>query len=345
MSVIRDHMLVGGSISYAHKAAAAAVFELAQRGIVAIQLPTGSEVGVCLTRTAKPADSLLPEQRVLLRAIFGGKAKNGSQVCLATPGQVPIASTLAAYARALLVADGSIRKLRPHRVYYLLNTLFYTGAAAALIAVFVTFNKQFGVLFFAFVVSLIVWAFFTAFAMDLKRKRVFRRRKSNFRYKKLDLLRSSSRYNTYKTDITVHAQQLPYELLWLRHGQPRSVAGGLYDQKPTWCDNHKWFANRAQITAALVQAMETLANSFIGQESISRDIYALHAEAPMSHIELAEKRLEVTSDLDSLNRDFIELYKDIDEWGVGGGDGSGGGDGDGSGGDGGGDGGDGGGDG
>ena len=124
MSIIRDHILADGGLSRADTVVAAAVFELAEMGFVTIRLATSRVSGVRITRTAKPADELLPEQRLLLKALFERGGKPVSRVYLAEPHKIPVAQTLAAQARALLVQDGSIRSLRPRTVYRRISRCF-----------------------------------------------------------------------------------------------------------------------------------------------------------------------------------------------------------------------------
>lgn len=335
VSVIRDHILADGGMDFAPRAVAAAVFELAQGGYLKIRLPSSRLETIRLTKTAKPGDKLLPEQRILLQAIFGPDRKNGDRTYLKQPHKTPISQSLAAYARALLVMDGSVRKLRPRKVYRWLCIIFY-GSLTVGSLVLISLLWQIETIFIALIISSFLWAIFSGFTMDLKKKRVFRKPKSAERYKMLDTLRSSCRYNMYPSSIPVAASNLPYELLWLRHGEPRSVTKGLYDKKPTWCDNQKWFDSHAKITQSLITATETLLWSLGGQGSIKEYVSLPEGEGPISAAELADKKLELLIDIEDNLREVMNLTNDLSDWGAGG-DGSGGDGGDGSGGDGGGD--------
>jgi hypothetical protein len=199
MSIIRDHILMGGGMDFAHKAAAAAVFELAQDGYITMRFSTSRIEAVRLTRTAKPMHDLHPEQCVLLESIFEKADKKNKQVYLMRPNEVPIAASLAAYARALLVADGSIRPLQPRRVYRWVSGVFYATLVAGTV-IALAISQQIEVLFIALVISGIAWAFFEGFTLGLKHARVFRTQKGKDRYHALNSLRASSRYNTYRTN-------------------------------------------------------------------------------------------------------------------------------------------------
>jgi uncharacterized membrane protein YgcG len=329
----------------APKAVAAAIFELAQTGYIAIRLPTAKTSPVRLRRTDKSPNDLLPEQQALLNVVFKKEGnESGARAYLSNPGEFPIAQTIAAGARALLVADGSVKKLQPRSVYRSLNILFYSIILLGITVVTIGF-WQFQAFALSLIISIVLWAFYAEVALGLKHRRVFRTAKSSARYQMLNELRTSSRYNTFSTSVAVDADQLPYELLWLRHGTPRSIASGFYDQQPSWCEG-SWPATREDVTLAMVTAMEMLSRS-LSQEPV-KGIYTVNPEAQITALDVADARLGVFTDVDDTMSEAVELSHNLGDWGgETGGDGSGGDSGDGGdGGDGsGGDGGDGGGDG
>ena len=333
MSIIRDHILVDGSLSRADTVVAAAVFELAEMGFVTIRLATSRVSGVRVTRTAKSADELLLEQRLLLKSLFERGGKTASRVYLAELHKIPVAQTLVAQARALLVQDGSIRPLRPRTLYRRISTLFYAVVFLAIVVLIARFPQP-EAIFFSLFGAAFAWVVFSSSTSGLKYRRVFRLPKSKAHFEMLDALRSHCKCYLYSSTIEITDKQLPYELLWQRFGVLRSVKSGYFKKSPEWFDGEVWPQDPEVLSARLRDSLVMMAGS-LGQPLVGKATYEPDEEM---QVELGEV-------VDKLGDGFIdtigemhELASDLGEWG--GGDSSGGdGGGDGGSGDGGGDGG------
>lgn len=336
MSILRDHILADGSLDIAGKAAAAAVFELAQAGYVKIRLSTSKVSGVRVTRTDKPASDLLPEQQALLKALFERGGKSVSQAYLSTPFSTPVAQTLAALSRALLVREGSIRPLRPRTVYRRASVLFYSLVALGAVTIIAMF-PQAEAFFLSLFGGAFAWIIFSTSTQGLRHRRVFRLPKARSRYATLDSLRNHCRYYTHPASIEITKEQLPYELLWYRHGTLRSVGLGLHAERPDWFDGDSWPVSPSKLNAALVMSMAAMAPA-LAQPLNNKGIYGADEEIQADLEEVFGKLGEGALDIGEASETMGELASDLGDWG-GGSDGGGGGDGGDGSGDGGGDGG------
>jgi hypothetical protein len=292
-SELRTYILNNGTLRHANQATAQAVLELAAEGYLTIAPDDDAYRSVLLVRAQRPAQNLAPEQKLLLQALFGAVDHYGVGRRLHSAHQLPIAQTLMAVTRQLMVRDGLIRKSRPRAVYRWLFWGFVGIAALGTTAV--TATLQTGA---AFGLSLL--AVFTAWMVifgflglgQLKFRRVFR----------TDRGRAKLQQGANPV--------IPNELLL---PEPRLPASST--PQPAWWGGHNWPAEAGHLAAvlevvasALDQALPPGTKEYAPSEDLAFD-------------DAIDQQLE----LQGLLHDISELELDVTDWGGGFGDGDGGG--------------------
>ena len=258
-SIIRTHTLLDGSLRNAGRAAAAAVVELAIAGYLTIAPDDDRYQSVLLVRTDKPMDALLPEQAMLLEALFGAEAKAGTAAYLRARHQIPVAQTIMAVTRQSLLQDGFITSSKPQDLYRKLRGGFLLVAITSwgLVAVL---SRSFDFVILATVIWIVINAFFSTFVTDrLKVRRVKRTPKGNRHTKKLIELRSQLVAGSRPAKLVAANTLLPYEVLWHRFQGQELPSLENMPTTPSWWRGHDW-PNEANCLARLLQVVEAALN-------------------------------------------------------------------------------------
>jgi uncharacterized membrane protein YgcG len=314
---MRVHVLLDGSMLNAGDAAAIAVLELALRGYLTIKPGDAHYRSAVIARTEQPADGLELDQQMLLTALLGPRAEQGTTASLLGLYQLPVAQTIMAATRAQLVRDGMIYACRPRAVCRWTRGIFAAAAISAMVTA-TAITRALSGFFLSLLAVIALWAILDGFFITwLQGRHVFRTERGRAETQPFRELRNFLRRGEPPCEPAADTLLL-YALLWVVDDKQRrenlarqSLAA--CEVPPAWWRGSHW----ASTPERLPDVVQAMANVLGQSPRSSGSRYKVAGPEHFSGADLAGGRPGGPGFLDDLFRDLQS--SGLSDWGGGGG--------------------------